>query len=155
VPLRFCVLIVEDNPHDVRLTTEALRDARTSSDIHVAQDGAEALAFVRREGAYAGAPEPDLVFLDLNIPKIDGHEVLQAMKADARLRHIPVVVLSSSARDSDVERAYDEQASTYVRKPSDLDQYFTAVRAVKELWFRHAALPSHQPQAFQGRASVP
>jgi CheY-like chemotaxis protein len=99
----------------------------------------------RREGRYVNAPQPDLVFLDLNLPKIDGHEVLRTMKADPRLRRIPVVVVSSSDSNGDIEQAYDEQASTYVTKPADLDLYFTAIRAVKELWFHFAALPHHRP----------
>ena len=141
----FHILIVEDNPGDVRLTVTALRDAMISNDVDVASDGQQALAFLRREGRYVNAPQPDLVFLDLNIPKIDGHEVLRAMKADPRLRRIPVVVVSSSDAACDIERAYDEQASTYVTKPADLDLYFTAIRAVKELWFHFAALPHHRP----------
>ena len=141
----FHILIVEDNPGDLRLTITALRDAMITNDVDVATDGEQALAFLRRQGRYANAPQPDLVFLDLNIPKIDGHEVLRAMKADPRLRRIPVVVVSSSDADRDIERAYDEQASTYVTKPADLDLYFTAIRAVKELWFHFAALPHHRP----------
>lgn len=137
----FRTLIVEDNPGDVRLTVTALRDAMISNDIDVVSDGEEALAFLRREGPYVDAIQPDLVFLDLNIPKIDGHEVLKAMKSDERLRRIPVVVVSSSDAARDIERAYDEQASTYVTKPNDLDMYFTAIRAVKELWFHFASLP--------------
>jgi len=141
----FHILIVEDNPGDVRLTITALRDAMISNDVDVALDGEQALAFLRREGRYVNAPQPDLVFLDLNIPKVDGHEVLMAMKTDSRLRHIPVVVISCSDADRDIERAYDEQASVYLTKPTDLDLYFTAIRAVKELWFHFAALPHHRP----------
>ena len=141
----FHILIIEDNPGDVRLTATALRDAMVSNEVDVAWDGQQALAFLRREGRYANAPRPDLVFLDLNIPKIDGHEVLRAMKADPRLRSIPVVVVSSSDADRDIVGAYEEQASTYLTKPLDLDLYFTAIRAVKELWFHFAALPHQRP----------
>ncbi|HLJ51618.1 MAG TPA: response regulator [Bryobacteraceae bacterium] len=137
----FQILIVEDNPGDVGLTIEALRDARIPNEVHVVMDGEEALDFLRAEGKYLKAPKPDLVFLDLCIPKIDGHQVLSAMKSDPRLRRIPVVVVSSSGNDRDIQAAYDEQASTYVVKPADLDEYFTAIRALKELWFHIAALP--------------
>jgi CheY-like chemotaxis protein len=140
----FHVLIIEDNPADVRLTVTALRDAMIDNEVDVVSDGEHALAFLRCEAPYANSPQPDLVFLDLNIPRVDGHQVLRAMKADPRLRRIPVVVVSSSNSDRDIERAYDEQASTYLTKPMDLDLYFTAIRAVKELWFHFAALPHHR-----------
>lgn len=142
----FHILIVEDNPDDVRLTVTALRDAMIANDVSVVTDGEQALAFLRREGQYVDARPPDLVFLDLNIPRIDGHEVLRAMKADPRLKRIPVVVVSSSSADRDIERAYDEQASTYLTKPTDIDLYFTAIRAVKELWFHFAAVPHRRQQ---------
>jgi chemotaxis family two-component system response regulator Rcp1 len=141
----FHALIVEDNPGDVRLTLTALRDAVISNDVAVVTDGEQALAFLRHEGKYVNAPQPDLVFLDLNIPRIGGHEVLRALKADPRLKRIPVVVVSSSDAARDIERAYDEQASTYVTKTCDLDRYLTAIHAVKELWFHFASLPHHKP----------
>ncbi len=141
----FQILIIEDNPGDVGLTVEALRDARIPNEVHVVMDGEEALQFLRCEGKHAKAPKPDLVFLDLCIPKVDGHQVLSAMKADPRLRRIPVVVVSSSGNDRDIQAAYEEQASTYVVKPADLDEYFTAIRALKELWFHIAALPRTAP----------
>ena len=135
------ILIVDDNPGDVDLTKAAMRDARILNEIHVAKDGEEALQFLRRIGNYAGAPRPDLVFLDLAMPKVDGFRVLEEMKADPELRRIPVVVMSSSSAQKDLARAYDAQISAYLVKPSDVDDYFTAIRSVKELWFNVVALP--------------
>jgi two-component system, chemotaxis family, response regulator Rcp1 len=129
------ILIVDDNPGDVLLTKEALRDARILNNVHVAPDGAEALAFLKREGVYQDAPIPDLVFLDLGMPRVDGFQVLAEMKADSELRRIPVIVMSSSDADNDLARAYDAQISAYLVKPIDLDSYFSAIRAIKEFWF--------------------
>ena len=136
------ILVVEDNPGDQQLTVEALRDARILNRIHAVDNGADALAFLRREGQYANAPRPTLIFLDLNLPKISGHDLLAIMKADEDLKSIPVVVMSSSDNQAEVNRAYDEQVSSYIVKPLDLDQYFAAIRAVKELWFHVVALPT-------------
>jgi two-component system, chemotaxis family, response regulator Rcp1 len=138
------ILLVEDNPADVHLTLTALRDARSQSEVHVVADGEEALAFLKREGAHANAPRPDLVFLDLNLPKVDGYEVLAAMKADPALRRIPVVAISGSRSEIDIARAYDEQISAYLVKPPGVDEYFAAIRSLKELWFHAAALPPSQ-----------
>jgi CheY-like chemotaxis protein len=135
------ILLVEDNPADVHLTLTALRDARSSSEVHVVVDGEEALAFLKREGDHVHAPRPDLVFLDLNLPKVDGYEVLRAMKVDPVLRRIPVVAISGSKSDIDIARAYDEQISAYLIKPPDVSEYFAAIRSLKELWFHAAALP--------------
>ena len=137
------VLLVEDNPGDVRLTSWGLRDAKTPNEIHVVEDGEQALQYLRREGRFAGAKRPDIVLLDLNIPKINGHEVLRAMKRDESLRRIPVVVVSGSDRPKDVNNAYDEQVSAYVVKPTDPDEYFAAIRSIKQVWFHIVALPSH------------
>ena len=135
------ILLVDDNPGDVALTKVALRDARIMNHIHVASDGAEALAFLKRQGGFADAPRPDLVLLDLRMPKVDGHQVLAEMKADPELRRIPVIVMSSSSAEKDLVRAYDAQISAYLVKPSNFDEYFNAIRAVKELWFHIVALP--------------
>jgi len=135
------ILLVEDNPADVHLTLTALRDARSSSEVHVVADGEEALAFLKREGTHAKAPRPDLVFLDLNLPKVDGYQVLAAMKADPVLRRIPVVAISGSKSEIDIARAYDEQISAYLVKPPGVNEYFAAIRSLKELWFHAAALP--------------
>lgn len=137
------ILIVEDNPGDVHLTNAALRDAKVAHEAYVVTDGEEALAYLNRRAPYANAPEPDVIFLDLNIPKINGHQVLATIKRDPRLRHIPVVVVSGSRGAEDIRRAYDEQASMYLPKSADLDEYFGAIRALKELLFHHVALPPH------------
>ena len=135
------ILLVDDNPGDVALTKVALRDARIMNHVHVASDGAEALAFLRRQGDFEDAPRPDLILLDLRMPKVDGHQVLAEMKADPELRRIPVIVMSSSSAEKDLVRAYDAQISAYLVKPSNFDEYFNAIRAVKELWFHIVALP--------------
>jgi CheY-like chemotaxis protein len=135
------ILLVDDNPGDVELTKVALRDAKIVNEIHVARDGAEALAFLRGEGEFGDAPRPDLVLLDLRMPKVDGFQVLAEMRADEELRRIPVVVMSSSSAEKDLARAYDAQISAYLVKPSSYDDYFNAIRAVKELWFHVVALP--------------
>jgi len=139
------ILLVDDNPGDVELTKAALRDARIMNTIHVAEDGEQALAYLRRQREYSDAARPDLVFLDLNMPKVGGHEVLAQMKADPELRRIPVIVMSNSTAEKDLTRAYDAQISAYLIKPSDLDDYFSAIRAVKELWFNVVAFPPRAP----------
>jgi two-component system, chemotaxis family, response regulator Rcp1 len=135
------ILLVEDNPADVNIMLSALRDAKRSPEIHVTADGEEALAFLNRLGRHIVAPKPDLVFLDLSLPKVDGYQVLEAMKADPVLRRIPVVVVSSSSREIDIARAYDAQISSYLIKPAGINEYFTAVRSIKELWLHAATLP--------------
>jgi len=135
------VLLVEDNPGDVRLTREALKDGTVGNHLSVAQDGVEALRFLRREGPYADAPRPDVVLLDLNLPRKDGREVLQEMKQERSLRTIPVVVLTSSDAERDIVAAYELQASCYVTKPVDLDQYMTVLRAIEDFWFGIVKLP--------------
>ena len=135
------ILLVDDNAGDVELTKVALRDAKIVNEVHVTHDGAEALAFLRREAPFQAAPRPDLVLLDLRMPKVDGHQVLAEMKADTELRSIPVIVMSSSDAEKDLTRAYDAQVSAYLVKPSNFEEYFNAIRAVKELWFHIVALP--------------
>ena len=141
------ILVVEDNPVDVRITISGLRDARILNEVHVVEDGEQALQFLRREGPYAESPRPDVVFLDLNVPKVTGHEVLKAMKADDSLKRIPVVVVSGSDRVQDINMAYDEQVCAYIVKPTDPDEYFAAIRKVKELWFRVVTLPRAETAA--------
>ncbi|MFL5537873.1 MAG: response regulator [Longimicrobiaceae bacterium] len=135
------VLLVEDNPGDVRLTREALKDGKVSNHLSVAPDGVEALRFLRREGPYADAPRPDVVLLDLNLPKKDGRQVLQEMKADPALRTIPVVILTSSDAERDITAAYELQASCYITKPVDLDQFITVVKSIEDFWFSIVKLP--------------
>lgn len=137
----FDVLLVEDNLGDVDLTREAFEDASPSVRLTVARDGEEALAMLRREDAYTRARRPDLVLLDLNLPKLDGHGVLAAIKGDPALRAIPVVVLTSSAADQDVVRAYGLSANCYVTKPIVLEQFLDVVRSIDRFWFAVAKLP--------------
>ena len=131
------ILLVEDNPDDVDLTREAFREVGATSRLHVVESGIDAIAFLRREGPYAAAPTPDLVLLDLNLPKKSGHEVLAEIKRDPTLRAIPIVVLTSSAAESDVARSYALSANGYVTKPVDLDDYFRVVRLIDHFWRKH------------------
>lgn len=135
------LLLVEDNPGDVRLTREALAEGKVLTTLHVVEDGEQALAFLRREGRFAQAPRPDLVLLDLNLPRMDGREVLERIKADPSLRQIPVVVLTSSRAEEDVARTYDLHANCFIRKPVDLDQFLHVVRSVEDFWFTVVKLP--------------
>ncbi|MGA9348779.1 MAG: response regulator [Anaerolineae bacterium] len=129
------ILLVDDNPGDVRLTVEALKESRMrNSNMSVVGDGVEALAFLRREGKYAGAPRPDLILLDLNLPKKGGHEVLAEIKADEKLRRIPVVVLTASEAEQDITRAYDLHADCYITKSFDLDQFVMVVKSIENFW---------------------
>jgi CheY-like chemotaxis protein len=135
------VLLVEDNPGDVRLTIEALRDSKVRNNLHVAPDGVAALEFLRREGKYGSAPHPDLILLDLNLPKKDGREVLAEIKADQALRMIPVVVLTTSSAELDVLRTYELQAASYVTKPVELEQFITVVKSIEDFWLTIVRLP--------------
>jgi chemotaxis family two-component system response regulator Rcp1 len=137
------VLLVEDNPGDVRLTMEALRDGKVRNHLSVARDGVEALAFLRREGDFAGAPRPDVILLDLNLPRKDGREVLAEIKADGSLKSIPVVVLTTSRADQDIVRSYNLHANCYITKPVDLDQFITVVKTIEDFWFTIVTLPKH------------
>jgi CheY-like chemotaxis protein len=136
------ILLVEDSPGDVMLTREALRDAKVHNALHTVRDGVEAMAFLRREPPYADAPRPDLVLLDLNMPRMDGREVLEAIKRDAELRRIPVVVLTTSASDEDVLEAYNLAANCYVTKPVDLDQFLRVIQAIDDFWLTLVRLPA-------------
>jgi len=128
------ILLVEDNPGDVRLTKEALKDARVGNNLHVTMDGVEALAFLRKQGKHASAPRPDLILLDLNLPKKNGREVLEEIKAEDALRHIPVVILTTSQAEQDVVESYRLRANAYVTKPVDLDQFLRAVGSIEQFW---------------------
>ncbi len=136
------ILLVEDSPGDVRLTREGLREAKVRNRLHAVSDGEEAMAFLRREGKYADAVRPDLILLDLNLPRKDGREVLAEAKSDPDLRRIPVVILTSSTDEADVLRAYDLQANCYVTKPVDLGGFIEAVKAVEGFWLEFVKLPS-------------
>jgi len=136
------ILLVEDNPGDVRLTVEALREGKVHNQLSVARDGVEALAFLRQEGQFAESPRPDVILLDLNLPKKDGREVLAEIKADERLRRIPVVVLTTSKAEEDILRSYALHANCYVTKPVDLEQFITVVRSIEDFWFSIVRLPN-------------
>jgi two-component system, chemotaxis family, response regulator Rcp1 len=138
------VLLVEDNPGDVRLVREALRDSTVGTRLSVARDGEEALAFLRREPPHARAPRPDLILLDLNLPRRDGREVLAAVREDPTLRAIPVVVLTSSDAERDIADAYELKANCFVTKPVDLDRFIGVVRAIEHFWLTVVRLPSVQ-----------
>jgi CheY-like chemotaxis protein len=140
------ILLVEDNPGDVRLTIEALRDAKVRNNLSVVGDGVEALRFLRREGKYSDAPRPDLILLDLNLPKMDGREVLAAIKADEALRTIPVVVLTTSRAEQDIAKSYALHANCYVTKPVDLDQFLHVVRSIEDFWLSIVTIPGRAPE---------
>jgi CheY-like chemotaxis protein len=139
VPVR--VLLVEDSPGDVRLTREAFREADASIQLHVAPDGVEAMAFLRRQGDYDGAPRPDLILLDLNLPRMDGREVLATIKADEELRTIPTVILTTSVAADDILRSYELQANVYLSKPVQLDAFENIVKSINDFWLTKARLP--------------
>jgi CheY-like chemotaxis protein len=136
------VLLVEDNPGDIRLTIEAMRESKVLVNLSVAQDGEQALSFLRREAAHRDAPRPDLILLDLNLPRKDGREVLAEVKADDSLRSIPVVVLTTSRAEEDILRTYNLHANCFITKPVDLDQFITVVGSIGEFWFSVVRLPS-------------
>jgi CheY-like chemotaxis protein len=136
------ILLVEDNPGDVRLTVEALKEAKVRNELHVATDGVEALAFLRRQGRYAKAVRPHLILLDLNLPRKNGREVLAEIKEDPDLRRIPVVILTTSQAESDIVSAYDLHANCYITKPVDLDQFLTVVKAIEDFWLTLVRLPA-------------
>ena len=136
------ILLVEDNPGDVRLIREGLKDAKVLNRISVVGDGVKALAFLRREGKYSDAPRPDLILLDLNLPKMNGREVLSVIKQDEELHNIPVVVVTSSAADQDIVESYNLHANCYVTKPVDLEQFFSIVKAIRDFWLVIVKLPT-------------
>jgi chemotaxis family two-component system response regulator Rcp1 len=137
----FRILLVEDSPGDVRLTQEAFREADPSILLHVAYDGADAMAFLKREGAHVASPRPDLILLDLNLPKMDGREVLGLIKDDESLKRIPTVILTTSHAESDVMTSYQLQANCYLNKPVELDAFETLVRSINDFWLKRVKLP--------------
>ena len=140
-PTRAQILLVEDNPGDVVLTKEALAEAKVANDVHVAADGEQAMRFLRCEDEYADAPRPDLVLLDLNLPRKDGREVLAEVKGDPELRRIPVIVLTTSEAEQDILHTYDLHANSYVTKPLDIGDFLTAVRQIEGFWLELVRLP--------------
>lgn len=135
------ILLVEDNPGDVRLTQEALKENKIRNNLHVAKDGVEAMKFLRRMNGHAAAPRPDLILLDLNLPKKDGREVLTEIKTDEKLRSIPVVILTTSDAEDDVAKAYQMYANCYVRKPIDLNRFIEVVKIIENFWLSIVELP--------------
>src|SRR3990172_721529 len=133
--------MVEDNPADVRLTQEAFRDASVLNNMNVTVDGEDAMSFLKREGRYKDSPRPDLILLDLNLPKKDGREVLEEIKGDPELRQIPVVILTTSEAEQDVLKTYDLHANCYVTKPVDLEQFLRVVRLIEDFWLTMVKLP--------------
>ena len=139
------ILMVEDNEGDARLAREAMRDSKIKNTMHHVRDGDEAMAFLHKEGKYADAPRPDLVLLDLNLPRKSGQEVLAEMKADADLKRIPVVILTVSSDEADVRKTYNSHANCYITKPLDLTQFIKVVRAIEDFWLTIVKLPDGAP----------
>ncbi len=138
------VLLVEDSPGDVRLTQEAFRDANLSIHLHVATDGVEAMAFLRHEGKHANAPRPDFILLDLNLPKMDGREVLAHIKEDDSLKTIPTVILTTSDAEADIVKSYQLRANCYLSKPVQLDAFEALVKSINSFWLTEAKLPQQR-----------
>jgi CheY-like chemotaxis protein len=138
--------LVEDSPGDVRLTQEAFREANRAIHLHVASDGVEAMAFLKREGSNASAPRPDLILLDLNLPRMDGREVLAEIKSDASLKTIPTIILTTSQSEADIVKSYQLQANCYLSKPVQLDAFEVLVRSINDFWLTTARLPQQPPR---------
>ncbi|MBI4565682.1 MAG: response regulator [Planctomycetes bacterium] len=135
------ILLVEDNPGDARLTIEALKESKVHNNLKIAADGVEALAYLRRQGKYAEAVRPDLILLDLNLPRKDGREVLAEIKSDPHLKHIPVVVMTTSQAEQDILKSYGLYANCYIIKPLDIDRFVQVVKAIEEFWWTIVTLP--------------
>ncbi|MEA1895589.1 MAG: response regulator [Euryarchaeota archaeon] len=135
------ILLVEDNPGDVRLTQEVLLDGKVRNNMYVTKDGVDAISFLRQTGEYADVPRPDIILLDLNLPRKDGREVLADIKADPDLKNIPVVVLTTSSAEQDIFRSYDLHANCYITKPVDLDQFIRVIRSIEDFWLTIVKLP--------------
>ncbi|OGJ89416.1 MAG: response regulator [Candidatus Raymondbacteria bacterium RifOxyA12_full_50_37] len=135
------ILLVEDNPGDARLTQEAFKEGKITNNLHVVQDGVEALAFLRKEGAYQNMPRPDIVLLDLNLPKKDGREVLSEMKQDLVLKRIPVVILTTSKAEEDILKTYNLHANCYVTKPVELEEFLAVIKSIENFWLTFVKLP--------------
>jgi CheY-like chemotaxis protein len=141
------ILLVEDNPGDVRLTREALKEGKVYSNLHTVKDGVEAMEFLRRRGKYQDVPRPDIILLDLNLPKKDGREVLEEIKTDSDLKRIPVVVLTTSKAEEDVLRTYNLHANCYVTKPVDLEKFMIVVKTIDVFWLTVVTLPPNGKHA--------
>jgi chemotaxis family two-component system response regulator Rcp1 len=141
IPRPIEILLVEDSPGDVRLTQEILREGKVHNHLNIVEDGEMAIAFLKRHEVFSHAPHPDLILLDLNLPRKDGREVLEVIKMDQALRRIPVIVLTTSRAEEDILRAYDLHANCYISKPIDLDQFTKVVRLIEEFWLTIVNLP--------------
>lgn len=139
------VLLVEDSPGDVRLTREAFKDANSTIHLHVAMDGVEAMAFLNRQGEHRNAPRPDLILLDLNLPRMDGREVLSLIKQDDDLKTIPTVILTTSEAEADIVKSYQLQANCYLNKPVQLDAFEALVKSINDFWLTKVKLPQQRP----------
>lgn len=135
------ILLVEDNPGDIRLIVEVLKEGKIQNHLSVVEDGEQALAYLRRVGKYNNVIVPDIILLDLNLPKIDGHGVLEAIKEDHLLKHIPVIVLTTSEADQDILKAYDRHANCYITKPVNLEQFLTVIKSIENFWLTIVKLP--------------
>ena len=138
------ILLVEDNAGDVRLTIESLKEAKVSNKLSVARDGVEAMEFLQQKGVYKDAARPDLILLDLNLPRKDGRELLAEIKSDPRLRHVPIVVLTTSRSEEDILQAYDLHANCYITKPVDFRQFMSVVKSIEDFWLTVVKLPTRQ-----------
>jgi two-component system, chemotaxis family, response regulator Rcp1 len=136
------ILLVEDNPGDIRLTQEALKEGTIRNELHVVKDGVEAIDFLKRKGKYSNSPTPDIILLDLNLPRKDGREVLAEIKADDNLKLIPVIILTTSDADLDVQKSYKLHANCFITKPVDLDQFIFIIRQIETFWFTVVKLPT-------------
>ena len=139
------VLLVEDSPGDVRLTREAFREANMAIQLHVAEDGVQAMAFLTRKDPHSAAPRPDLILLDLNLPRMDGREVLAQIKADPNLKSIPTIILTTSEAETDIAKSYELQANSYLSKPVQLDKFENLVQSINDFWLTKAKLPQRPP----------
>lgn len=137
------ILLVEDNPGDTRLAVEALKESKVRNALHVVEDGIEAMDFLYKRGKYSSSPRPDLILLDLNLPKKDGRQVLEEIKVDPDLKRIPVVILTISKAEEDVLRSYNLHANCFITKPLDLSQFVTVVKSIEDFWLTIVKLPSH------------
>lgn len=135
------ILLVEDNPADVRLTVEAFKEVKLSNNLNVVEDGVEAMAFLRREGKYGDVPRPDIILLDLNLPRKSGREVLEEIKTDQNLKRIPVVILTMSNAEEDILKTYNLHANCYITKPVDLNQFIKIVKSIENFWLSIVKLP--------------
>jgi CheY-like chemotaxis protein len=149
------ILLVEDNPGDVRLTIEALKEGKVANIVNVVIDGMDAMTFLQRVGKYENAPRPDLILLDLNLPKKNGREVLAEIKMDPSLRHIPVVILTSSQAETDIITTYKLHANCYITKPVDFDQFINVIKSIEDFWFTVVKLPFERDAVHQGPGSPP